>query len=94
MRARQGLDLATAGVGQPDPDDALVVDVLDTLHQTRGDGPIHELDDAVMPEQQVLGQLPNRRRPTVAADCQKQLVLRTGQPHCPGLGLAPTQETS
>lgn len=94
MRASECLHLANAGVAQPDADDALVLDVVDPLDQTCGDGSIHELDDAVVSEQQVLGHLADRRRPTVTADGEQQLVLGARQPDRLGLVLAPTQEPS
>ena len=90
MRAGEGLHLANAGVTQPNANDSLVVDVVDTLDQTSRNGSIHELDDAVVSEQQVLSHLADRRRTSVTADCEQQLVLGARQPDRLGLVLAPT----
>ena len=85
VRAGEGVHLANAGVAQPDSDDARVVDVVDPFDQTSGDGSIHELDDAVVSEQQVLGHLADRRRPAVPRTASSNWCwVPVTPPPCPG----------
>lgn len=79
-------------VAQLESDHPLVGLVTDALDQPGGDGSIDEFDDAVVAEQQVIGDVADRRLLVVAADGQQELVLRTSEPNCIRLVIAPPQE--
>ena len=80
--------------GQLEPDLALVGPVGPAAHEPGGDRAVDELDRAVVAQQQVAGDVADRRtgRVVVAADREQQLVLRGGQTGGDGLPLAPAQE--
>jgi hypothetical protein len=90
--AGQGLDPRLASLRQPQPDDPLVVVVGHPRDQAGGDGSIDEPDDAVVAEQQVIGDLTDRRGTAVAADGEQKLMLGGREPDIVGLLLAPVQE--
>jgi hypothetical protein len=87
---------AVAFAGQPDPDHAAVVNVRRPLHQPGGFGPVHELDRAVRPQQQVAGQVADGggHGPVVSLDRHQQLVLDVGQALGLRLVLAPALEAA
>jgi hypothetical protein len=82
--------------GEPDPGDPAVTIVAPAFDQPGGLGAIDQLDRAVRPEQQVLGQIADRGRvgAGMAFDGQQQLVLGRGQADLPGPGLRPAQEAA
>jgi hypothetical protein len=88
----QGLDPPRAQVGELESHDSLVMLVIDALHQSSADGAVDELDDAVVPEQEVLGDFPDRRRRAMPADREQELVLGAGEPDGLGLRFAPVLE--
>jgi hypothetical protein len=93
--AGEGLDPSLADWGEQQPHDPLVVVVVHALDEPGGDGAVHELDDAVMAQEQVVGDLADRRRAAaVAADCEEQLVLGRRQSDLLGLVLAPSLEAA
>jgi hypothetical protein len=79
---------------EPHPDQPRVPPVGGPADQTCRFRPVHELDGAVMTQEQVAGQLANGRR--IAArmppDRHEQLVLYVGQSGPNGLVLAPALE--
>jgi nucleotide-binding universal stress UspA family protein len=89
---RQGTDPLAPEGGEVEADDALVVAVRDALDQTGGDGPVDELDGAVVSQQQVAGDVTDRRWRAVTPDGEEQLVLRAGEPDRVGPLLAPALE--
>ena len=74
------------------PNDPVVVGIGGAPHQPGALGTIDELDCAVMLEQQVCGDVPDRRIAAVPADRQQQLVLGGRQAGGPGLFLRPPHE--
>jgi hypothetical protein len=86
-------DAATLG-RELQADEAPVGAVSVAANESRPFGPVHELDRAVMTEQQVLGDLPDRRvvGPTMAPHCEQELVLLAREPSRHRLALAPVQE--
>jgi len=74
--------------------DPLVVVVVDALDEPTGDGAVDELDHAVVAQQQVVGDLSDRRRRAVAAYREQELVLCAGQADGFGLLLAPPLEAA
>jgi hypothetical protein len=75
-----------------EPDDALVLLVIHALDKSCRDGSIDQFDDAVVAQQQVICDVSDRRRGTVASDGEQELVLRTGEPDGSRLLLAPVLE--
>ena len=67
-----------------------------TPDQAGGFGPVDELDGAVVPEQEDVGDVADRRpaRSRLTADGEQQLVLRRGETDRRGLFLAPVQEAA
>ena len=72
----------------------MVVVVTSSFEQSGGDGPIDELDDAVMAQEQVIGDVTDRGWRAVAADREQELVLRTGETGRLGLFVAPVLEAA
>ena len=95
MGARQGLDSVGAAAGQLDADDALVGLVLYPFDKQSGLCAVDQLDHAVMAQEEVIGNLPDRRRlRPMAADREEQLVLGGRQPNLSGLVLTPSLEAT
>lgn len=65
-------------------------------HKASGDRAIDQLDHAVVPQEQVIGDVADRRtmRMLVTADREQELMLRRGQSSSRRLIRAPTQEPS
>src|SRR5262245_53431448 len=96
MRLREPSEHARTVRGQPDANDAPVVVVGNAPHEVDILGTIHELDGAVVPEQQRLGDLADRRPAPVGISAygEEELVLRGGDPDRLCLRLAPAQEVA
>lgn len=92
-RSELGEDPITLG-GQPDPDQPRVAAVGDPAHEASGLRPVDELDRAVVPQQQIVGEVADGRRlaTRVALDGDQKLVLYVRQAGRPGLVLAPPLE--
>lgn len=80
--------------GEPDAHHAVVDLVGESFDEPRALGAIDEPDHAVVPEQEVIGELADRGRSSVATDGEEQLVLRRGQADVRCLRLAPAQKAS
>lgn len=78
--------------GELEPGDALIGFVREPLHQSAVRGPVHQFDDAVVTEQQVVGDLTDRWRVAMAPDGEQELVLGGGETRGVGLLLAPPLE--
>jgi len=78
--------------GEPHPDHAVVVGIGGALHEIRLLCAIDQLDSAVVAEQEVAGDVADRRVAPMPPDGQQQLVLRRRQALVPGLLLAPVEE--
>lgn len=90
MGAGEGFEAVDAARRELQTYDALVVVVVDPFDEVGSDSAVDELDDAVMAQQQVLGDVADRRRTRrVPANGKQQLVLRWGQTDALGLFLAP-----
>jgi hypothetical protein len=91
VRPGQLLQDLLAVCRQADPDHPAVLPVRGPLHQARGLGAVHQLHRAVRAQQQVAGQIADRRRQAtrVPLDRHQQLVLDVRQPGGLGLVLAP-----
>ena len=87
---------ATAEGREGQADDPLVVAIGLAPDQSGRFRPVDELDRAVVPEQEDVGDLPDGR--AVAArtppDGEQELVLRRREADFHGLGLAPVQESA
>ena len=89
---RQGLQLPAAQGRETEPDDAVVAGVLGPGHQARLLGAVDELDDAVVSEQEMAGDVADRGGRTVPTDGEEELVLggrEAGPARCL---LAPAEE--
>ena len=82
------------GLGQVEPHDAVVLVVPQAVHEPCCFGPVHEADNTVVAQEQVIGDLTNGRGGLVAVAPygQEQLVLGGGQAGRPGLAFAPALE--
>src|SRR5690606_28838597 len=89
---RQRIDLASSGAGESEPNDPLVVGVVDALEQPRGLGAVDELHGAVMAKEQVLGHLADRRWRAMSTNGEEELVLRAGETDRSRLVVAPPEE--
>lgn len=80
--------------GQFDPDDASVVGVRATPHEAGRLRAVHQPDDAVTLQQEVLGQLADGRRPVagMALDRDQQLMLDVREADRAGPVFAPALE--
>ena len=78
---------------EPDPNEALVGRVRATTHEARGLGAVDETHHAVVAEQQLVRQLPDRGGCGTAlrTDGEEKLMLRRGQPRLLGAILRPPQ---
>jgi hypothetical protein len=90
----QRLQLGFSGCGEAEADDPLILRIAGPLHQAGAHGPIDQLDGAVVAQQQVLGDIADRRRATVSPDGEEELMLRSGDPDRLRLLLAPPQEAA
>jgi hypothetical protein len=82
VRGRQLLQYALTCVSQADADNAAIAGIGCALDQSRGLGPINELHRAVRPQEQVAGEIADRRRRVsrVPLDRHQELMLNLGQP--------------
>ncbi len=80
-------------VRESQPDHASILGILDPLDQAQRTYPLRELDRAVVLQQQIPGNVTDRRSAgiIVAADGQQKLVMSRRQPDDLGLLLAPVQ---
>lgn len=85
-------DTLVARARQVESYDALVFLVMDALDESCDDGAIDQFDDAVVAQQQVIGDVPDGRGFAVASDGEQELVLRTGESDGSCLLLAPVLE--
>ena len=96
MERRQATQLLGASSGQSEPDAAVIVTVVVAADEPRVLGPVHEADGAVVPEQELLGDIPDGRlgRIRMPPDDQEELMLGGRQPDDLGLLFAPAQEAA
>ena len=96
VRARQLLQSPLPRGSQLEAHQPVVTRVDAAADEPRGRGTVDESDDAVMPEEQRVGDVANRRsgRISGAADGEKQLMLGRGETRGGGLLLAPAQEAA
>ena len=96
VRLGQGRHQAVAFRGEPDPDDPRVLRVGGAPDKAGRFRPVHQLDRAVVPQQQVAREVADGRRDVsgVSLDRDQELVLDVSEPRGPGLGLAPVLETA
>lgn len=82
-------------LGQGDPGETPVHAVTAASHHPERLGPVHQLNHAVVAQQQIPSQLGDRGVLVtgMALDRDKELVLGRGEPDRPGFRLAPVQET-
>jgi hypothetical protein len=92
VSGRECGQLALAGGREGEADDAVVLTIGDAAHESGLAGAVDELDDAVVAQQEMVGDLADRRRATVPADGEKQLVLGGRQSRALRLSLAPAKE--
>jgi hypothetical protein len=72
--------------------DAQVIVIMGSAHESSAFCPVNELDSAVMPQQEVVSDVADARRPAVASHRKQKLVLRGGQPRRACCLLAPPKE--
>jgi hypothetical protein len=86
-------DLLAPG-GQPDPDEPPVAGIGAAPHETGYLSPIDQFDRAVMPQQQVIREIPHGRRLVagMTLDRYEQLMLDMGQPGFASLIFTPALE--
>lgn len=94
MGGGEQFDAAGALGGQLQPNDTLIGIVVDPLDQSAVDGPVHQLDDAVVAEQEVVSSVADGWRPAVPSDGEQQLVLRGRETGRLGPVLAPSLEAA
>lgn len=92
-------ELIQAGLasgGEPDPCDTAVRWVRVTFHESGSGCAVHQLDHAVVPQQQVFGEVGDSGPLAVPVplDCHQQLVLAGSEASPARLGLAPVHETA
>ena len=87
-------DLLRPTRGELQSDDPLVIAVRPAPDQPCGLGPVDQADCAVVSEQEVRGDVADRRptRVGMTPHCEQELVLRGGEPDGLGLRLAPMEE--
>ena len=95
VRQRQLVQYLVAPLGEPHPDEPSVVRIGRPDHQAAGFGAVDELDGAVRLEQQVAGDVTDRRRypSAVALNGDEQLVLDVRETGGLRLVFAPALET-
>ena len=84
--------MTLTGRGQRESNDSLVVDVRLSADEVGALGSVHELDDAVVSEQQVVGDVGDARRRSMPTHGEQQLVLACSDPSSSGRLLAPAEE--
>ena len=96
MGRREAAQAGLAVGGEPDSRDAAVPGIGLALDQPGGHRPVHELDSAVVTQQQIAGQIGDGRilAARVALDRDHELVLGGGKADRPGLAMTPVQETA
>ena len=80
--------------GQPDVHDAVVVAIRSPADEPGPLGPVDELDDGVVAQEEVVGEIADRRTALVPPHGEQELVLCRGQPSSLRLLLAPAQEAA
>ena len=71
VRGREGGKVRRTGLRQPEPDDAVVLRVGPPTHETGSLGAVDQADDAVVPKEQVIGDVANGGFAAVPADCEE-----------------------
>jgi hypothetical protein len=96
VEATELLEARRSLSGQVQANDAEIVGVRDPRHEARGLGPIHQLDRAVVTQQERIRDVADRRSSITAMTThhEQQLVLRGGEPRGRGLLLAPSEEAT
>lgn len=94
VQCRQRLQPPLPVAGQLQTHEAMILGVTHSPDQTSGIGAIDQPDHAVMTQEQVVGDLSDRRSllAAMASDRQQQLMLRGGEAGRTRLLLAPAQE--
>ena len=94
MELREHLEALAPRCGELQAHDPVVLWVTDPLYQTRRDGPVHQTDRAVVPEEEVVRHLPDSGAAAVAVPPygEQQLVLRRCQSCRIRLLLAPSHQ--
>lgn len=94
VRGGQAVQAFLAIGCEPDAGETPVVVITPSLYQLCRLGAVHQLDGAVMTQQQIAGEIPDGRalRCWMALDRQQQLVLGRCQAYLTRLSLAPVQE--
>ncbi len=94
MERREVLESLGSDAGQLQAHDAMVLGVATADDQTGLVGTVHQLDGAVMAQEQVVRHLADGRAAwvVVTANGEEELVLARREPCGPGLLLTPTQE--
>jgi hypothetical protein len=96
MKRRQTVDLPHPLRCQAQSDDAVIVEVALTADESGGLGAIHETDGAVVSQEKVFGDVPDRRpsRIGMPSHDEEQLMLRRRQADRTGLLFTPAQKTT
>lgn len=92
MRRAERVQGLLAGLGEPHANDPPVVAVDVPLHDACRFGAIDQLDDAVVPQQQVAGDVRHAGGPAVPANGEEHLVLRRRDAGPARLVVAPPEE--
>jgi len=71
----------------------MVVRILEALEQSRRYCPVDQFDGAVVPQEEMLGDVADRWKSSVAFHREEQLVLCASEPHRSCLAVAPVQES-
>lgn len=92
----EGLEDSCPAVGQLKADDPAVLPVLHPLSPAASLDPVGELDRGVVAEEEIVGDVPDRRSLgiTMAPDGEEELVLHVRQAPVPGLLFAPVIEAT
>jgi hypothetical protein len=89
---RQRREPALTLAGQRQADDPLILGVGEALDEAEALGAIDELDHAVVAQEEVVGDVADRRRSAMTSNRQEQLVLRPREADGLRLVLAPVEE--
>lgn len=94
MLLAEGFELRGAAGREPETDDTMVLGVLGALEQPGRDGAVDQADGAVVPEEQVIGDVSDGRsgRVVMTSDREQELMLGGGEAGGAGVLLAPAQE--
>lgn len=92
MGSGQGHELRGTGPAQPEAHDPVVVGIGNPFDEPGPHGPVDELHCAVVAEEQVIGDVADRRWRAVTPYGEEELMLRAGQPDGLGFLLAPPEE--